>query len=446
VLIKNRSDLESFHGAGARIVLSALETAIKSVEPGALVRAAVSYDGHTVTVRDICGQEKNFSDFDEVYIVGAGKGTGAMADALCAVFGSRVVGGAINVPKRTAVKCSAVDVTHASHPIPDKTGVRGAEKIVDTVKRAQESDLVFVLISGGGSALMPLPAEGVLLADKQQVTSQLLASCASIHKINAVRKHLSAIKGGRLVQHARCTVISLVLSDVVGDDLGVIASGPTFPDSSTFNDALRIMKKYRISAPAAAVDHIVRGAKGLINETPKHDDSAFGRVHNFLIGNNAAACKSAVQSLRGSGLKTEYIGSEYDGEARDLGRLLAKLAADLPAEPFALVAGGETTVRLVKKAGKGGRNQEAALSYAMHAKDSDAFAAFMGTDGIDGNSDAAGALVSPKSIALAQRAGARHFLAIHDSYRALEKMHSLIFTGLTGTNVNDISILCRFTG
>jgi glycerate 2-kinase len=446
VLIKNRADLERFHGAGARIVLSALEAAIRSVEPGKLVRAAVSYDGHSVTVRDIRGQEKNFSDFGNVYIVGAGKGTGAMAGALCTVLGSRVAGGAVNVPRKTAVKCDSVDVTHASHPIPDKAGVRGAEKIVSTVKRARESDLVFVLISGGGSALMPLPAKGVLLADKQRVTSQLLASGASIHEINAVRKHLSAIKGGRLAQHARCTVISLVLSDVVGDDLGVIASGPTFPDSSTFKDALRIMKKYRISAPAAAVDHIVHGARGLIDETPKHDNPAFGRVHNFLIGNNATACKSAVQSLRGSGLKTEYIGSEYDGEARDLGGLLARLAADLPAGPFALVAGGETTVRLGKKAGRGGRNQEAALSYAMHAEDPGAVAAFMGTDGIDGNSDAAGALVSPKSIALAQKAGARRLLAIHDSYRALEKMHSLIFTGLTGTNVNDISILCRFRG
>lgn len=444
-MIKNRADLEKFHGKGAKIVLAALEAAVRAVEPGALVRAAVSHDGHAVTVRDILGREKKFDDFESAYVVGAGKGSIAMANAICAILGTKVAGGAINAPGSAKVKCDNVDVTRASHPIPDKAGVRGAEKIVEVIKGAKEKDLVFVLVSGGGSALMPLPAEGISLADKQQVTLKLLASGASINEINAVRKHLSAIKGGRLAQHARCPIISLILSDVIGDDLGVIASGPTLPDSSTFKDALNIMKKYRISAPVAAVRRITSGANGLLAETPKHNDPAFERVHNFLIGNNATACKSAVQSLRGSGLNAEHIGSEYDGEARDFGRLIARLAGDLPAGPIALVAGGETTVRLGKNAGRGGRNQEAALSYAILKGASNAIVAFMGTDGIDGNSDSAGALVSPKSIALAKKAGAKRRLAIHDSYHALEKMHSLIFTGLTGTNVNDIAILYKIS-
>lgn len=439
-MIKNRDDLERFHGKGAKAVLSALEAAVKSVEPGRLVRQAVSYDKGMLIVRGIYGRTAKFSGFENVYVVGAGKATAAMADAVCAMLGSRVAGGAINIPKGN-FKSDIIAVTHASHPIPDENGVRGTGRIIDAVDKARENDLVIVLISGGGSALMPLPAKGLTLEDKQQMTAKLLASGASINEMNVVRKHLSAVKGGRLAQHAKCPVVSLILSDVMGDDIGAVASGPTFPDSSTFADAMRIVRKYGIKNNAA-VRHIESGMKGKIADTPKQDDPAFVRVHNFLIGNNAIACSGAVESLRRSGLKVEYLGSQYGGEARDFGRLFARLAVDLKARQFALVAGGETTVRLGRKPRKGGRNQEAALAYAMSG-DGNTIAAFMGTDGIDGNSDAAGAIVSQKSATVAGRIKASRYLAAHDSYSALEKMNSLIFTGLTGTNVNDIAILCR---
>lgn len=431
-MIKNRAKLEGFHGHGGRVVLAALEAGLKSVEPGALVRRAVKYD-KMLAIKGIGGRIMELDDFKDVYVVGAGKAAAAMTDALCKIV--KVSGGAISVPYGAAA--SEVETMHASHPIPDENGVKGAKRIVDIVRKAEKDDLVFVLISGGGSALMPLPAEGISLYDKQQATSALIASGASIHEINAVRKHLSAVKGGQLVRCAKCPVVSLALSDVVGDDLGVIASGPTFPDQSTFADAMRIVKKYGIKGAAAR--HIEKGARGLLPETLKHDDPAFARVYNFIIGNNAMACKGATGYLRRKGLKVSYHGSTFGGEARDLGRRFAHLASGMPAGS-AIVAGGEATVRLgSNKQGKGGRNQEAALAYTIVARNK-VMAAFMGTDGIDGNSDAAGAIVSQQSAATARKIGRRH-LAVHDSYHALKEMNSLIFTGLTGTNVNDIAIL-----
>ena len=288
---------------------------------------------------------------------------------------------------------------------------------------------------------MPLPAEGLSLKDKQDTTAMLLASGAMIEEINSIRKHLSAVKGGQLVRYTKSRVLSLILSDVIGDDLAVIASGPTFPDPTTFSDADQILKKYRIRR-AKTVRHIAMGIRGKIKETPKPGDPVFGRVTNILVGNNQLACKSAVNYLRRRKVHTEYLGSAFDGEARDFGVFLCRLANDIKSpSPFALVAGGETTVKLGKQSGTGGRNQEAALACALDGVK--AIVAFMGTDGIDGNSDAAGAMVSEKSASIAKKIMARHFLKRHDSYHALGKMGALIFTGYTGTNVNDIAILYK---
>lgn len=436
-MIQNRAELAGLHGRSGKIILSALEAAIKSAEPGALVRRAVRQDGKKkLVIKGISGRTLELDDFENIYAVGAGKATAAMTDAICKIV--EVSGGAINIPYGiTTTTASEIEVTHASHPVPDENGVRGAKKIIDVVRKAKKDDLIFVLISGGGSALMPLPARGVSLYDKKEMTSMLLASGASIHEINAVRKHLSAIKGGRLARQAACRVVSLVLSDVIGDDLGVIASGPTFPDPSTFADATRIVRKYGVNG--AAVKHLEKGVKGLLQETPKQDDPAFSRVHNFIIGNNAMACRGAANFLRRNRLEVSYLGSAFGGEAKDHGRHFAHLASGM-ALRSAIVAGGETTVRLGSKHGRGGRNQEAALAYAIHARNS-VVAAFIGTDGIDGNSDAAGAIISPKSAAIAKKVDIRRHLESHDSYRALKNMNSLIITGWTGTNVNDITIL-----
>ena len=449
-LITNRKELEKFHGCrSAQLILAALEAALASVEASALVRRAVRFDGKDLSVRDINGKTVGLSEFDRVYVVGAGKATARMSDALCSILKDRVAGGAITVPYDIKAENKMISVTEASHPVPDKAGVEGTERILRVLKKARQGDLVFVLLSGGGSALMPLPVPGISLRDKQRVTGSLLRSGASIHEMNAVRKHLSAIKGGQLLRHIdrSCTVVSLVLSDVIGDDLGVIASGPTFPDSSTFGDALKIIKKYciaRASDPAAK--YIAKGAAGEVKDTPKQDDPVFISVHNMLIGSNLIACESAVDYLKGQGLRAVNLGSKFDGEAQDFGRFLVRLASGLGRRslPFAVVAGGETTVRLGRSSnGRGGRNQEAALACAIELHD-DVVAACMGTDGIDGNSDAAGGLVSQKTALLAKKGkiDLRKHLARHDSYHALKKLNSLIFTGRTGTNVNDIAIIC----
>lgn len=452
MIVKNRGQLEERHGVAGGIVLGALEAAVSRVEPGVLVRRAVQYDDSrnaaTITVRDMSGRTiKKIGDFDGVYVVGAGKAAAAMASALCSILKDKVARGAINVPRGAdVVDDDRIEVTHASHPVPDGNGVSGTKKILRTVRRASEGDVVFVLISGGGSALMPLPAEGLSLADKQQMTSNLLASGASIHEVNAVRKHLSLVKGGQLARHAAaagCRVVALVLSDVVGDDMAVIASGPTSPDPSTFADALGIVKKYGITQPRRAIRHLEKGADGKIEETPKPGDPAFECVHNLLIGNNRLACMAAATHLRRKGLRTRYLGSSFGGPAHELGMNFARL--DVP-PGSAVVAGGETTVRLGSgKTGRGGRNQEAALAFALASHNSNKItAAFMGTDGIDGNSDAAGALVSPEVCGQARKMGGQRYLARHDSYHALKRLGSLIFTGPTGTNVNDIAVLVNY--
>jgi glycerate 2-kinase len=445
-LIVNRHKLERFHRSrSSRLILSTLAVAIDSVRPAPLLKRAVKFSNSELTVRDIHGNVSKLREFDRVYIVGAGKAVPGMAYALCSILGNKVAAGAITVPYGTKAEIKRVLVTEASHPIPDKAGIKGTRNILSILRKADQSDLVIFLISGGGSALMPLPASGISLADKQKITNSLLRSGASIHEINAVRKHLSAVKGGQLLRHVNesCTLLSLILSDVIGDDLGMIASGPTCPDSSTFSDALNILRKYRIESPVAAIQYVTKGAKGKIEETPKPQEKLFSRIHNVLIGNNAIACKAAVSHLKKRGMQAVNLGSEFDGEAKEFGVFLARLALGLGCKRLAIVAGGETTVKLGShKNGLGGRNQEAALSCLTNLDRSDVAIGCIGTDGIDGNSDAAGALVSPKTIMLAKKMDLQKHLNMHDSYHAFKKLDSLIFTGFTGTNVNDIAIVC----
>jgi len=443
-LIVNRNKLENFHkDRSSRLILSAFETALKSVKPQQLLSQAIRYGKKQLTVRDIYGKVTKLQGFDHVFIVGAGKATAGMANALCSILGNRIAGGAITIPYGANVEINGIQVTQASHPIPNQAGVKGTHRILSVLKKVECNDLVIVLISGGGSALMPLPAPGISLADKQRITALLLRSGASIHEINAVRKHLSAIKGGQLLRQMNksCKVLSLILSDVIGDDLDIIASGPTYPDSSTFGDALKVLRRYRIRTPYAASKLIANGVEGKIDETPKPQDQLFSRVKNILIGNNATACKAAAKYLNNHGIEAIHLGSEYDGEARDFGAFLSTLSLGFDRQHFAIVAGGETTVKLDKnKNGRGGRNQETAVACLANLKRQNIAVGCIGTDGIDGNSDAAGALVSPKTIVLSKKVNLQRYLENHDSYNALKKLNSLIFTGYTGTNVNDISI------
>ena len=445
-MIVNRQKLEKFHtGRSSRLILSTLAVALDSVRPAPLMKRALKFSNSELIVRDIHGNAAKLGEFDRAYIVGAGKAAPGMAYAACSVLGNKLAAGAITVPYGTKAEIKGVVVTEASHPIPDKAGIRGTKNILSILREADQNDLVIFLISGGGSALMPLPAPGISLADKQEITSSLLRSGASIHEINAVRKHLSAVKGGQLLRHVKesSTLLSLILSDVIGDDLGMIASGPTYPDSSTFSDALNILRKYRIESPVTAIQYITKGAKGKIAETPKPQDELFSRIHNVLIGNNTIACKAAVRYLKKRGMQAVNLGSEFDGDAKEFGKFLAQLALDIGSKRLAIVAGGETTVKLGRRKNSlGGRNQEAALSCLAELSRRDVAIGCMGTDGIDGNSDAAGALVSPKTIMLAKKMDLHKYLNMHDSYYAFKKLDSLIFTGFTGTNVNDIAIVC----
>lgn len=441
-------------GKPARLVLSALEHGLDSVDPEVLIKRAVRFEDE-LAILDISGKRTSVSGFENAYLVGAGKATARMADALCTILGRSVAGGAISVPYGDARKVSRknrslIAVTEASHPIPDDSGLQGTRRIVSVLKQARENDLVFVLLSGGGSSLMPLPAPGLRLSDKQDITNRLLRSGADISEMNVVRKHLSSIKGGQMLKYltSSCRVISLILSDVIDDDLSIIASGPTYPDSSTFVDAAAIVRKYGIArANDPCMNYLVQGARGRFHDTPKPGDPIFNNVKHLLVGSNSVACQSAVSFLQRKGIKAVYLGSLFDGEAKDFGIFLGRLAShltDSALPPVAMVLGGETTVKMGrKKEGKGGRNQEAALSCAMEMNNAPAVAAFMGTDGIDGNSDAAGAIVSQNTASIAEstRVNLRAHLANHDSYHALGKLRSLIVTGRTGTNVNDIAIV-----
>jgi glycerate-2-kinase len=343
--------------------------------------------------------------------------------------------------------------------LPDQNGVTGTRKILSLLSRTSKSDVVIALISGGGSALLPMPRDGISLSEKQQITQSLLLSGASISEVNVVRKHLSAVKGGQLLKGIRsgCLVISLIISDVIGDDLSIIASGPTFPDGSTFTQAKEILEKYMIwdsnkEGVIAVRKTIEKGINGMIRETVKPGDNSMSNVRNFIIGNNETACKAAVNRLKKMKVNTIYLGSSFGGLAVDHGRYLAHLAHQFSANclPSAFVLGGETVVKLeeIYKNSTGGRNQEAVLSSGIvykHKKNEDLSICCLGTDGIDGNSTNAGAIITSRIFPLisSNRQMYEGFLIRHDSSNALRDLDSLITTGRTGTNVNDISMVIR---
>ena len=443
-----------------KYALGALESAIMAVQPEILIRRALKLRDSKLSISDIRGNkaELDIDNFKSIIVVGAGKGTAKMAKALCHILKGKITHGAINVPYGNKTHLDSIYITEANHPIPDEAGIEGTKKIINILKKTHTSDLVFVLISGGGSALMPFPIDNLKLDDKKKITSKMLASGASIDEINIVRKHLSLIKGGQLVRFVKrgCTIFSLILSDVIGDNIATIASGPTVPDNSTFKDAAFILQKYHIfgnktleRSPIFTI--IKKGLEGSIDDTPKPGNSIFDNVYNFLIGNNTLACNKAVESLRKNNIQAMHLGSSFNGQAIDFGKSLARLTTDFAFSslPIALVLGGETTVKLNKRRenGKGGRNQEAILSAATKCRfedRDDITIVSMGTDGIDGNSMAAGGLLTPKTLYLIQKKSINlgKYLKNHDSYTALKKINSSLFSGRTGTNVNDIAIIC----
>jgi glycerate-2-kinase len=369
------------------------------------------------------------------------------------VLGNRISEGAINVPYTCPqYRTAKIKVQRASHPIPDAAGIKGAKVMLGIADRAEKDDLVICLISGGGSSLMPQPSNGISLADKKKVTDELLKSGATITEINTVRKHISGFKGGWLAKKAYpATVVNLILSDVVGDPLDSIASGPTVPDPTTFHDAVEILKHHRLwnKVPTAVKKALVNGEKGLVPETPKPGDRTFEKVHNVIIGNNFTASNAAYNSVKNAGLNALLLTSCLEGQARDVGTVLASVAKEMMTSgkpvlrPACIVAGGETTVNVIGK-GKGGRNQEIALGAVLKMGDMDGVVvASISTDGVDGPTDAAGAIADGKTLLRAHELGLnpRKSLVENDSYPFFAKLSDLVLTGLTGTNVCDVSVL-----
>ncbi|MCX6622746.1 MAG: glycerate kinase, partial [Acidobacteria bacterium] len=349
-------------------------------------------------------------------------------------------------------KLRRIELNECGHPVPDEQGVLGARRIAEMVAGAGERDLVLCLISGGASALLPLPADPVTLAGKQDVTRLLLRSGANIHEMNAVRKHLSAIKGGQLARLASpATVIALMLSDVIGDNLDVIGSGPTAPDPSSFQDAQGILNKYgildKVSQPIQ--ERIRDGLAGRIPETPKAGDPVFGNVQNLVVGSNRLAVDAAAAKAKELGYRPLVLSTLVEGETRDIARLHTAIAREVrlsgrPAKaPVCILSGGETTVT-VKGDGLGGRNQEFALAAALDLAGLEGITVLSGgTDGTDGPTDAAGALADGETVARAKKLGLEpaRFLARNDAYHFFDPLGDLIRTGPTGTNVMDVMLV-----
>jgi len=442
--------------AARRDAIQAVQAAaLAAVEPGQALRHHLQREDDVLVV---AGRRYDLTRFERVWIAGGGKAAAPMVTALAEILGERLTGGvAVTKYGHSSGKAFApsIFIQEAGHPVPDEAGVAGARRLAELVTAAGPDDLVLCPISGGGSALLTFPAPGIELADLQALTDQLLRSGATINELNTVRKHLSQIKGGGLARMAApARLISLILSDVVGDPLDVIASGPTTPDSSTFADAWTVLERYQLLevAPRAVVARLREGLEGGIAETPKPDDPVFAHVQNVIVGSNRLAAEAAVEKAREMAFNTLLVSTFIEGEAREVARVAAALAKEITrydrpvARPACVVWGGETTVT-VQGDGLGGRNQELALAAAL-ALDGwpDVALVALATDGTDGPTDAAGALVTGETIARAFRQGLApaDYMARRDSYRFFQQLGDLVITGPTQTNVNDLMLLFVF--
>jgi len=452
--IKNKEELirngETKLNRKARaLALRSLESALNAVDPKQIIKSKLLLKNLTLHVN---GYSIDLKKFKNIYVIGGGKASGSMAEALEQVLGNSITKGLVNVPRSSKNKTDIIKLHEASHPIPDEAGVEGTRRMLKIAEQAKEDDLIICLISGGGSSLMPLPRGKISIADKKEITNALLKCGATINEINTVRKHISDFKGGWLAKKAYpSSILNLILSDVVGDPLDFIASGPTVPDSTTFSDAIKVLKKYRLwsKAPASIRKVLSDGEKGLIPETPKANDEAFKRVYNVVVGNNRLASLTAQKYLKSEGLNTLLLTSTLEGEARHVGIMLASIVHEVSVsgnpvpKPAGIIAGGETTVTVTGK-GLGGRNQEIALAAAQKLNDMNGVVvASLSTDGVDGPTDAAGAIADGKTLVRAAKMGLtpEEYLAENDSYHFFSKLGDLIFTGPTGTNVNDVSVI-----
>ncbi len=431
--------------------LDALEAALKSIDPTNVLQGWLRVEREMLQIGDVLVPFRS-----KVKVIAVGKASVPMLTAALNILGKRVTSGILVSPRNSNLKGADKQIVtfHPSHPLPDEEGLRASGSVLASIGGMQADEVLLCLISGGASAMLSAPTADITLEDKRKVTQQLIQSRASIHEINTVRRHLSELKGGRLVEHCKAgTIISLIISDVSGNVLSDIASGLTTADPTTFRNAIDVLKEFNLwgSAPHGVRNHLQEGLMGNIPETPKPGNRVFRKVHNFIVADNRTACEAVRMYLQKRHIPTTIITSSVDMEARSLGKLLACVARDSEQfgqplkSPGALVFGGETTVE-VKGTGKGGRNQETVLSTVERLEGLDGVAiAALGTDGIDGNSPAAGAIVDSRSIVRAKRLRlrVRAFAERSDSYNFFRKLNDNIVTGPTGTNVGDLYLLIR---
>ena len=437
--------LEELRKAAQRI----FEAAVRAVDPGEAIRRHLVRAGSHLHVGS---QTLDLARVRQIVVVGCGKAAAPMAAAVEDILGDRIGRGVVVTKYGHLHPTQTIRVHEAGHPVPDDAGIAGAAAILDQVRNLGSEDLVLVLISGGGSALTPAPVEGIALAEKQVLTKVLLRCGADIREMNTLRKHISRLKGGQLARAAQpARVASLILSDIVGDPLDAIASGPTVPDPTTYADALGILDKYRIrgEVPGTIRSRLEAGARGDLPETPKPDDPLFSRVQNLIVGSNIQALESARSEARALGLTPMILSSSIEGETREIARMHAALAREVrtsgnPLKPPAcLISGGETTVTL-RGSGKGGRNQEFVLAAALDiAGLPDTVILSAGTDGTDGPTDAAGAIADGETCtrALALGLNPRAALDGNDAYPFFQRLGDLILTGPTNTNVMDVRLI-----
>lgn len=423
--------------------------AVSAVDPYTAVKKTIVQSGHSLIIK---GEEYGIAEFKRIIVIGAGKAAAPMARALEDILGDRIASGLVITKYGHAEQLGRIQVREAGHPLPDQAGVAATKELLSLVSGLDRETLVIILLSGGGSALLCSPAEGLTFQDKIEATRLLLNAGANINELNAVRKHISRVKGGRLAAIAYpASIITLILSDVIGDRLDVIASGPTAPDETTFQDAISVIERYslRDQLPWRVMEHLQNGAKGNSSETPKNRDMRLGRVRNIIIGNIRQALNAAEARAAGLGYRTLILTSSLTGEAREIGGLFPAIAREIIdtsrplAPPACILSGGETTVT-VRGRGIGGRNQEMALAAAilMNGIQSAIFLS-AGTDGTDGPTDAAGAFADGGTVERARRLGMNpyEYLARNDSYNFFKRIGDLFITGPTKTNVMDIQIL-----
>jgi glycerate 2-kinase len=430
------------------LVTRVMHAALTAVEPAEAVRRALAREGDRLQV---AGKSYDLGRYNRVIVAGAGKAGAPMAAAVEEILGDRVQEGLVVVKQGHLGPARVVRLREADHPVPDQRGVDATGELVELVRETGPDDLVVVVISGGGSALMLLPAEGITLADMQRTTDALLRAGATINELNAIRKHLERAKGGGLARLAAPSdVLALVLSDVVGNPLDVIASGPTVPDTTSFADAYAIVDEYGLwdQLPDAVARRLRAGRAGELDDTPKPGDPIFDRVQTVVVASNELGAEAAVRQARAEGLEATLLTTYVEGEAREVAKVVAALAREeavrggpLP-RPCCLVLGGETVVR-VRGQGRGGRNQELALAAAEKLAGLDAIVVSLATDGNDGPTDAAGALADGATLARARALGLDpyRFLADNDAYHFFEPLGDLLMTGPTNTNVNDLILV-----